>query len=134
MQLGRGQDLRAQIRGCVEQQPTIRHPHCDLGLRARHAASCTLAHAPAVRAPAIPLRKPTPGRGAEDLDARCRGYSSAAAYDVISQLRSISSKLGVVHSMRPLLSKLKLWCSFSARFASCQYSIGLAPALPAHSD
>jgi hypothetical protein len=52
----------------------------------------------AVAAGAVPLREPAARRRAQDAEAS-GNYSSALEYELISQLRSISSNSGVVQIM-----------------------------------
>jgi hypothetical protein len=73
MELGRGFDLLAEIRGCAEQIPTVAvGGDRYLCLRAGFAAQGTGAQATAVRTCAVPLRKSSSGGGAEDVNAHAR--------------------------------------------------------------
>src|SRR5271166_4964760 len=97
------EDLLPKVGGCVEEEPTS--AVCgNRGLRLRASASfqCPRTHTHTLGTCTIPLGEAAPGCGAEDFNAhsgtppddrgaRSRFYSSALAYELISQFKSISS-------------------------------------------
>jgi len=148
-EFGSGNNLRAQVRACADEEPDVTGiigRERKLGLRAWLALEFTGAEACAVETSAVPLREAPTGSGAEDFNAhlRTRGelgrenkkpaweggrknepqkreskarprkegscrslernQSSALAYELTSQFRSISSCCGVTHSIRTLLN------------------------------
>ena len=105
------ENLLTKVRRSVQQEPAgAVSGNRSLRLCSRTRLQSPGTHTHALSTCAIPLWEAAPGRGAENSNAhtgtlkddrwaRSRDYSSALAYELISQFRSISSCCGVVHSM-----------------------------------
>jgi hypothetical protein len=106
-----GFDLPPKIRGRAEQEPSVSgRADGHLGLSASLTRESSCAHTAAIAAGAVPLRKSTPGGGAEGSQKHSRRLEFRAGVGVnfAVQANFFKTWLGPFHDRHPTLKDLRL--------------------------